>query len=191
MSQYPTPGAGRVPADTWAGGHAQPRPSPIPAMIVGAVLFACGCGGGLVVGWLGGLAASFGSAFDDAIAGIDAEPDILIDADYPESLAVGQPFELKLTITDTRGEPRTVQEVDLNGPICDAFEITDVTPPPAGMSSAYGYREHSYEAPLSANGSFTVTVLLTPRFAGTHESTATVYMEGYTSQELQIVLDVR
>ncbi len=193
---------GRAPHANWNGPAEQIKgPNWVPVMIVGAVIFAVGCGGGIVGGWVMGQAAAYGGfgglgmyggpmggfgpgAYDDYDAGI------YLDVERPPNVKVGEPFDLVITVTDTKDKRRLVETVDLNGAICDMFQRDAIAPQPASSNEEYGYHEFIYGTPLAAGESAEFTITLTPLHAGKFDSTVTVYMDEYNSKDYQIQLEV-
>ena len=139
------------------------------------------------------MAERSGSLFGNSYVGGEYDPDpaINVAANHPTALTVGEPFELEIVITDTRGEPRVVETIDFNGAVCDVFTYGAPAPAPMNQNINYGYREYHYSDGLDANADYTFNVSLTPKFAGTHEGSITVYMENYVFHQIPLTFDVR
>jgi hypothetical protein len=164
-------------------------------MIVGAVIFGVGCGGGIIGGWVMGQAAAYGGFGGMGMGGFgpggyDFDAGVFLDVERPATLKVGEPFDLVITVTDTKSERRIIETVDLNGAICDMFQRDAISPPPPSMNEEYGYNEFLYSQSLAADGSAEFTITLTPLHAGTFDGTVTVYMDEYNSKDVQVQLEV-
>ncbi len=175
-----------VPSDNWASGHQKKQRDGtvwLPAMLVGALIFALGCGSGLLVGWFAGTGNTFG----------DYEPEpaaITIDAVVHGTVVAGEPFELIVTVTDTSGNQRTLQDIDFSGTVCDNMEFGSITPPPSTVDTNPGYREQSFNRALGANQSTEFIFEITPDQAGTYNNEITVYMEEYNSESTTVNIEV-
>jgi hypothetical protein len=169
-----------APQPNWAGTPQPSNSSWVPAMLVGALIFAVGCGSGLVTGWFAGVANNLGGAFD----GMLGPADLMVEAEYPGTVTVGQPFELVIRVTDTRGEAREVSDIDFYGSLCDDFSFGAITPAPGGFdSSSSEYREHNFNRTLAAYGTEEFRFTLTPTAAGDYSGTEiTVYDANYNSE---------
>ena len=177
-----------APQPNWAGNPQPSGSSWVPAMLVGALIFAVGCGSGLITGWFAGAANNFGNMFN----GMVGPADLVIDTEYPDTIRVGQPFELVIRVTDTRGVAREVSDIDFSGMICDDFTFGPVTPQPASADGTMsGYRETVFNAPLAAYGTAEFRFTLTPTVAGDYSDTEiTVYDANYNSEFLYLPITV-
>lgn len=183
MSNLPQP-----PANSWASGHTtKSSGSWIAPMIVGAAIFGTGCGGGLVAGWFAGIANSFGQNLMD-YATTPFEADVTIDA--PSFVSPGETFDISVTITDTSGNPRTVHDIDFDGFLNSSVEIIDIQPTPYSTYSDDDYREHNFDSALAANGSATFTFTVRPAGNGPVEGNITVYLDGYSSQDYFVGINI-
>lgn len=181
MTQVLQPGrSGSARAD---GGEA----SWIPAMLVGALIFAVGCGGGLVAGWFAGTLSRGLAGFPSAAPAV---ADLVVVTEQPDSLRVGEPFELVVRVTDTRGDARVVQDIDFSGAICDGFTAGGITPSPQSTSDVPEYREHVFGHALAAGGTAEFRFTLTPTASGTFFGTITVYDANYDSEDVTVTLVV-
>ena len=61
-----------APQPNWAGSPGPSDSSWVPAMLVGAAIFAVGCGSGLVTGWFAGIANNFGSMMQGMVRELDS-----------------------------------------------------------------------------------------------------------------------
>ncbi|HCT43684.1 MAG: hypothetical protein CMJ35_00700 [Phycisphaerae bacterium] len=189
MTQTPQNNFG-APAHNWADGTSARRDgtSWVPAMLIGALIFAVGCGSGLLVGWFGGAA----SGFADAIPDMTFEPaNITITTDAPQTAAVGQPITVTLTVSDINSTQRTIRDIDWSGTIVDNMDFGTINPVPQEQNPDGDYREIVFETPLGADQSQDFTFILTPRQVGTYNAAITVYVDDYNSERTEILIDVR
>lgn len=180
MNQSPLRNSG-TPSDNWASGSERKKDRTlwVPAMIAGAVIFGAGCGSGLIVGWMGGTVSGLGDVFDD----VSFEPvDIDLDVAFPDSVRVGESFELVVTITDTRGELRHLQDIDFSGTFCDNMTIDLVEPMPGSISIDPGYHVYAYDRSFDANSTEQFVFQVTPNHAGVFTGDIEVYCEDFNSK---------
>ena len=189
MNQSPSHNLG-TPADNWASGHKPRKDSTlwVPAMLIGALIFAVGCGSGLVVGWMSGSMSGFGSLLED----FDLDAAVTVQASYPDSVVLGDSFELIITITDTSGNSRTIEDVDFSGSLIGNAEFVSVSPHPRSTSTSTdpSYIEHVFGQPLAANRSADITFDIKPTKLGVYTTDISVYMNGYNSQYTTVTIDV-
>lgn len=143
-------------------------------MIVGALIFGVGCGSGLIVGWVGGTLDSVGDIFEPA--------NIIVNANFPDSVTAGEPFDLEVVVTDTKGEDRMIQDIDFSGSFCDNMTVDSVTPTPNSMTVDPAYHEYVFGNSLSASQSTTFTFRITPNYDGVFTGDITVYVDSYSSE---------
>ncbi|GEM_PF-2644090 len=182
MSNHPQP-----PAPNWASGNSpEQRGSWIAPMIVGATIFATGCGGGLIAGWFAGVANSFGSELFDAL---DTPFEATVAVEAPRSVARGEDFDVTITITDLSGANRTVHDIDFDDALAETVRVVAIDPPPASIYSGEFYREHTFDRQLLANQSTTFTFTLQATGADPVEGEITVYLDSYSSETHPIFVD--
>jgi hypothetical protein len=171
----------------WAGPAARRGPSPIMMMIVGALIFATGCGAGLFTGWTAGMANSYGGFGATPSSGTPLNASLAVDA--PATVQVGETFDLVVTVKNHAELSQVVKTVDLGDALCDQFEIVNVDPAPAGTVQEYGWHEYTYDTVMPAEGETTFTITMRARYPGTHEGSVDVYMVDYQSisREVKIV----
>ena len=177
-----------TPAHNWATGHERKKDgtSWLPAMLVGAFIFAIGCGSGLIVGWVGGVASNFGDMSNFAY-----EPAaITIQTQAPQSVIVGEPFTVTLSISDIASNQRTIRDIDWSGPIVDNMQFGAITPAPVGDTPDAGYREMVFEQTLGADASMDFSYELTARQPGIYSANITVYVDDYNSESTSIEIEV-
>lgn len=188
MTQGPQNNFGS-PAHNWADGSAPRRDKTawVPAMVVGAAIFAVGCGSGLIAGWFAGMANSFGSAFSD----MAFEPaNIAIVHDAPQTMTLGETAVVTITIDDGAGAQRTIQDIDWSGSLVDNMQLDPLEPSPTSDTPGESYREFIYAHPLDANDSASFTYELTPRQPGIYHADITVYVDDYNSEYSSITIEV-
>lgn len=145
-------------------------------MIVGAMLLGSGCVGGFLAGWFAAMANSLGGVVGDMVAAEAALAEIEVILEEPESVRVGEPFELAVVVENTGSTPRQIATVDLNGAICDQFDVIGVDPRPSDRTLEYGWHEYVYHTPIPAGGSRTFTFSMRARAPGTHTGDVSVYI---------------
>ncbi|MEQ8770244.1 MAG: hypothetical protein RIB60_07015 [Phycisphaerales bacterium] len=155
-------------------------------MIIGAVIFATGCGGGLVAGWFAGVANQITGSISGAFGPFDAD----LQVDAPNTATVREPFEIEVTITDTSGSSRTISTIDFNGDIADAVSITAVSPAQSGLSSSPGWAEYNFYEPLDAYATQTFVFTVSANQPGTFTGSIDVYMEDFQSDSRPITISV-
>ena len=178
----------QAPAPNWPGAsNERAQTSPAGLMILGAVLFAVGCGSGFIVGWGAGLTNSFlGALAPDRPFGAD----IVVEA--PSSVREGEQFELVVTVTDTSGEARMLATIDFYDDLCDDFEVISVTPEPSGFTQQRGYRETRFHTDLPAHSSVRTVFTLRATRAGQAVGDVEVYLDmTYVSDYETVTIDVR
>lgn len=187
MNQSPSHNSG-TPSDNWASGSGRKKDPTlwVPAMIVGAVIFATGCGSGLLVGWLGGTANNFGNILDD----FDFDARIVLDSIATDPV-VGQPVLVTIIVTDTSGTDRPIEELDISGSLFDNADLVRIDPVPTNSEDYEVYTEHYFDTTLLANQSVEFVFEMVPRQAGVYRADFTVYMEDYNSESTELVLDVQ
>lgn len=189
MQQSPAHNYG-TPSENWASGHEKRRDGTawVPAMIVGAVIFGVGCGSGLLAGWFAGAASSLG----DLLGDMSFEPAaVTIDTAIPDTVTAGEPFEMVITVTDTAGEQRLLQDIDFSGSICDNIRFVSITPAPASVDTSLSYREHTFNRTLDANASTDFVFELVADQPGTYTSEITVYMDDYNSEYTTVTIEAK
>ena len=189
MTQSPQHNFG-TPSNNWADGSGNRRDGTawVPAMLIGALIFAVGCGSGLLVGWFGGAASGIG----DALGDMSFEPaNITITTDAPQTAVVGEPITVTLTVTDIAGSDRMLRDIDWSGTITDNMSFGTITPAPKEDNPDEGYREVVFDTPLGANQSMDLSFVLTPQQAGIYNAELTVYVDDYNSEWTTFTIDVR
>lgn len=190
MTQAPKHNQFSAPAHNWADGSSRGREgtSWVPAMLVGALIFAVGCGSGLLVGWIGGTVSGLGSFMND----MDFGPaNITITTDTPQAVTVGEPITVTVSITDTSSEDRTIQDIDWEGSIVDNFTFGPVNPAPIDENPDDNYREVVFNTPLSADQTKDFSFTITPNQPGIYNAEITVYVDDYNSEWTNISIDVQ
>lgn len=162
MSQLPSPTPHTPPpphANNWLdGSYPAPRSGPgwILPMMVGGVLFASGCLGGLVSGFFAGAASNLADSFGSSNFVTDAF-DATVTITTPDTITAGVPFDITVSITDTGGRARTLDYVDWKGPMIQRLSVQTISPPPTFTDPSPTLREHGYETRIPALGTTTVT----------------------------------
>ncbi len=151
-------------------------------MVVGAVIFAVGCGSGFLAGWFTGTSNNFG----DILGDLDFDAKITVQASTPDLVIVGEPFSVTITVTDTSGEDRILQEIDFTGTLADNAEFANIHPKPISIDSYTDYREFYYQQPLLANQSTQFSFEITPNQAGIYNASINVYMEDFDVESTEI-----
>lgn len=184
MTQSPSHNFG-TPSDNWASGSGRQKDPTrwVPAMIVGALLFGTGCGSGLIVGWIGGTANSFGDLIGDAAF---TPTEVVLDVQFPDVVTEGETFDLVVEITDTRGIDRVIEDIDFSGTFCDNMYVESVKPASLTDSITPGYHEYVFSAPLAASTTQIYTFRVTPNTDGVFTGDVTVYMEDYNSESTPV-----
>lgn len=154
MGQFGNAGFDSTPSSNWAGGHEPKRGSLVAPMIAGAALFAAGCGGGLFLGWTGAVMSGQSSSFED----FDFDPaPATMTLSAPETVTVGEPFDLVITITETGNAPLTLATIDFETTLTQAFEVVNIDPPTRHIEPVdeadYSYTEYIFNRQLPALGS--------------------------------------
>jgi hypothetical protein len=178
-----------APSANWADGSSRNKDKTawVPAMIVGAVIFALGCGSGLVAGWFAGMASSFG----DVLSDFEYEPaNIEIVHDAPQTMTLGETFTMTLSVDDASGEQRTIQDIDWSGTLVDNMQLRPIDPIPSSDSPNESYREFVYSKTLDANGSEDFSYELIPTQAGIYHAEIIVYVDDYNSEYSSITIEV-
>lgn len=178
-----------APSSNWADGSTRRKDATawVPAMFVGALLFAIGCGSGLVAGWFAGSASGIGSFLDD----FDFEPaNIGIVHDAPQTMMLGESVVVTISINDTAGKQRILNDIDWSGTLVDNIDLSPLEPTPNSDSPSDSYREFIYAQPLDANGTADFTFELTPRQVGIYHAEITVYVDDYNSDYTSITIEV-
>tara|TARA_R110002072_G_scaffold42064_4_gene117476 strand:+ start:35076 stop:35711 length:636 start_codon:yes stop_codon:yes gene_type:complete len=186
MTQAPQ-GNYNPPAHNWAAGH-QPKSdatSWVLPMIIGAVIFAVGCGSGLIVGWFGGTTNNL----MDFVGNIQPA-EITITPTAPTMAVVGEPITVTISITDLSGSPRTIQDIDWSGSMVDNMQFGTMTPNPRSNSIDQEYRELVFNQSLGADQSADFTFELTPLHPGVYTAEITVYMDDYNSEWTELLIEV-
>ena len=169
MSNFPPP------AQNWPGPARQHHDGPgwaLP-MIVGAALFAAGCLGGGVAGWFAGVATNLGNAF-----AYDPEPfDADISIRAPDTVTVGETFDIVVTVTDTGNRQRTLDYVDWQGPMVERLDALSIVPTPDYIDTSGSLREHGYSTTVPASGAATVTFTVRADQPGPLDIDLRVYLD--------------
>jgi len=187
MNQSPSHNLG-TPSDNWASGSGRQKDPTrwVPAMIVGALLFGTGCGSGLLVGWLGGAANSFG----DLLSDMDFDAKIAVESVATDPV-VGEPLRVTLLVTDLSGTDRPIEEIDISGSLFDNADLVNINPDPDSTEDYETYQEHYFSTTLPANQRVEFVFELIPKQAGMYRADFTVYMEDYNSESTEMVFDVQ
>ena len=185
MNQSPLHNASS-PSPVWTPNQSPPKKDSsawILGMVVGAAIFAVGCGSGLLAGWFAGSANSIGNALADL--DFDMLPaDLQATIQHPEVLTANTPFDVVLSVADTGGVAQSIEDIDFLGSLCDAAEIKAVSPSTTSVTRSGGYIEFYYYQPIAPNQSTDFVFTITPKHAGTYEVLITIYDENYNSIEL-------
>jgi hypothetical protein len=159
-------------------------------MVVGAALLGSGCFGGFLAGLLAGtVGRGFDPTFADMVDAVVAPTNAGLIVEAPETVRVGAPFDLRIVVENHGPEERMIATVDLNGAICDQFEVIGVDPSPAGRAIEYGWHEYTYESSLPAESSRTFVITMQATAAGVHEGDVNVYI-GETYQSISDSLTI-
>lgn len=185
MNQSPSHNFG-TPAPNWATGHQTRKDSTmwVPAMLIGALIFAVGCGSGLVVGWFSGASTGLFDLFENL------EAEIAVETALPDTVQLGDSFELVITITDTSGNARTIEDIDFSGSLPDNAEFVSITPSPNQVNPDSGYIEHVFHQSLGANQSMDFIFEIKPTQSGVYNADISVYMDGYNSEYTEVTIEV-
>ena len=157
-------------------------------MIVGAVIFATGCGSGVLVGWFGAMANGVGSALGSAITAAMGPVDATLAVQSPDTVTLGEPFDVIVTITDTRQAPRIIETLDFNGYLAQAASFEAIAPKEDSQYNDGYWQEYTLSDPLAASASATYTVTLTIDTAGTYNGTIDVYMDQFATVSQPITI---
>jgi hypothetical protein len=188
MNQTPQNNFG-TPSDNWASGHQPSRKDPtrwVPAMIVGALLFATGCGSGLAVGWFAG----YTNNMSDFLSDMDFDAEVTVETLAPHSVIVNEPFEISLLVTDALGKDRTIQDIDFSGSLCDNMRIVSINPNPRRITTETSYIEHDFEQSLLAGQTTEFIFEIIADHTGAFNATIEVYMENYNSESTSVIIQV-
>lgn len=155
-------------------------------MLVGAVIFATGCGSGLLVGWFAGAASGLSGLLND----FDIDANILVETSSPETVRLGESFEIVISVTDTSGSARSIEDIDFRGSLIDNADIVSITPKPNQVNPDTTYIEHVFNQPLGALQSSDIIFEIKPTQAGFYSTNISVYMDGYNSEDATVMIEV-
>ena len=138
-------------------------------IVVGVVILGLTCIGGIV-------------AFGFYVAG-NVPEGIDIGFEYPDDVAVGDEFELVVTVYNDLNEKRTLGDLDFYQPILDGVKITDIDPAPSNDDGEYlfGMRTLTYNDTIPANGEYVVTLTLLAEESGYYSGDVDVTIDGMLS----------
>ncbi|MFT5423842.1 MAG: hypothetical protein ACI89L_001633 [Phycisphaerales bacterium] len=180
MSQIPPP------ANNWNAGFAPPRQGPgwVVPMLIGGLIFAVGCGSGLLVGWGAGLATNFDDLLDYAPA------DTLISFEVPDTVVAGEPFVITVTLTETVGEIRTIDSIDVANADAIGIVFDSASPAPAYYDDTYGYLEMGHDLTIDPHATQQHEISLVCDQPGTHTVAVQVYFTETMYAEQSFTLTV-
>lgn len=110
----------------------------------------------------------------------DAAEHTSIDLVAPETVAVGDVFDVTLEVTNHGDEVHVIDSIDIANDVLDGFEVFSVDPEPAGELSLEPFLDqYSYtmELDVEANGSQTVTFSLGALEEGSYDGSFDVCMD--------------
>jgi len=189
MKQSPQHNTFGTPAPNWADGNSRKRDgaSWVPAMLVGALIFAVGCGSGLIVGWFGAVVSGYGGLLGESAF---APTELTLDVQIPDQVIADQEFELLVSITDTGSRDRSISGIYFNGTLCDNMTLVSVEPAPITSDDGPAYWNYNFDTKLIADQTVEYVFTLIPKQAGTYTGSLSMYDDGYGSEWAELSIDV-
>lgn len=123
--------------------------------------------GGVLGGICGFLAGSFYGLFDDLMPKDLSHMDVAVDS--PESVKVGEAFEIEIAIRNNGLETTTLDSIDVYAPYLEGIEITGSTPAASRIDRDNDVVTLWYQKGLEAGADMHVTLHARPRKVGRFE----------------------
>lgn len=177
------------PSPNWADGSHSTRaasPNALAMMFIGAIIFAVGCGSGLVAGWFAGAATGFGSLLDD-FAAADTQTALTLPGN---AVSVGEPFDITLHLTEVAGETRTIYSIDLWTDEPETLKLVSTSPPPTERGGTEpNWNELFFDITLGPHESSDVVFTLQATTPGVHAGEFEVYYNETLSQTVRFSIE--
>jgi|GEM_PF-3530845 len=118
---------------------------------------------------------------------------IVLDFDYPDNVAVGDEFEITMTIENLLDKPRSLVDVDFYSSVLDGVSIESTSPIPVADSGGYvlGSRTLSFNQTIPAEGEiviiFTMTALEAGYFTGDVDLSIDALLSIYSTTQTIVI----
>ncbi|MEM0913730.1 MAG: hypothetical protein AAGK09_03880 [Planctomycetota bacterium] len=113
---------------------------------------------------------------------------------YPAQVAVGDAFDLTVTVTNTINSPVEVYEIDIDSPLLNGIRVDSVSPTPTQVSDYYnqsGYIKYNFSHTIPPGQSQAFTFQCTATQAGTWTGTLDIYDPSLSSDTRFVSIDVQ
>ncbi len=187
MNPYEKAQLDPAPADFGAAKPASRQSGGLALLFAGAAIFAVGCGGGLLAGFVGARLSGAGMFMGSDFAFEPVEASIAVT--LPDTVTPNEPFDLVVTVSDTSGIDRTIATIDISEALADLCDLQPVTPETISINDDYGYDEYEYYTTLPANGSLDFTFTATAKAQGSHRGVVSVYFEDFRSVSRPVIVN--
>lgn len=96
----------------------------------------------------------------------DAPPKFYVEMEYPDTVVVGEEFDLVLEITNRDAGSRTLNSIDVHEDFLGGFEVVSISPSPGSNEDMWGYRIFNFDESIKASDSLIVTMKLRAKSVG-------------------------
>lgn len=96
----------------------------------------------------------------------DAPPRFYVEMEYPDTVAVGEEFDLTFSVKNRDLGSRTLNSIDVHDDFLGGFEVVSITPSPGSREDLWGYGIFNFDESIKASDALIVTMKLRARNVG-------------------------
>lgn len=90
----------------------------------------------------------------------DAPPEFYVEMEYPDTVVVGEEFDLVFGIMNRESGSRTLNSIDVHDDFLGGFEVVSMTPAPGSREDLWGYRIFNFDESIKSSDTLIVTMKL-------------------------------
>lgn len=96
----------------------------------------------------------------------DAPPKFYVEMEYPDTVAIGEEFDLVFEVLNRDSGSRTLNSIDMHDDFLGGFEVVSMTPSPGSREDLWGYRIFNFDESIKSSNTLTVTMRLRAETVG-------------------------
>lgn len=89
-----------------------------------------------------------------------------MEMEYPDTVAVGEEFDLTFSVKNRDLGSRTLNSIDVHDDFLGGFEVVSITPSPGSREDLWGYGIFNFDESIKASDALIVTMKLRARNVG-------------------------
>ncbi|MDP4721781.1 MAG: hypothetical protein NWR03_07910 [Akkermansiaceae bacterium] len=96
----------------------------------------------------------------------DAPPKFYVEMEHPDTVVVGEEFDLVLEITNRDTSSKTLNSIDIHDDFLGGFEVVSMSPHPGSREDLWDYRIFNFNESIKASDTMKVTLKLRAESVG-------------------------